>query len=389
MKHFDPNALSGAIELKDAEDDPAAIVQKALNELSTSIDGRLKAVETKGDEAAKLVARLDQLEAKLNRPGAGVGERKEAAAEVKAFEAYVRHGLDGMAPEMKTALTVGVDATAGYLAPEAFAPELLKKLVQFSPIRAYARVVTIGASAVKYPRRLTSTTATWTDETAARTASNPSYEQVAITPGELATYVDVSNQLLEDNSYNLQGELANDLGEAFGLAEGAAFVSGDGDGKPKGLLSATGIASINTGVADNFPASDPADVIIDLYHKLPNAHAQRAVWIMNRNTLATVRKWKDGNGRYLVIDPISEGAPLTLLGRPIVEAIDMPDVAAAATPIIFGDLQGYRIIDRVGFAMLRDPYTLAASGQVRFHSRKRVGGDVTHPDRFVKLVCSV
>jgi HK97 family phage major capsid protein len=122
-----------------------------------------------------------------------------------------------------------------------------------------------------------------------------------------------------------------------------------------------------------------------MFHKLPNAHAQNAVWLMNRNTLGTIRKWKDGQGRYLVLDPISEGAPTTLLGRPVVEAVDMADIGANAYPIMFGDLQGYRIVDRVGLSLLRDPYTLATKGQVRFHARRRVGGDVTHPDRFVKL----
>ena len=106
---------------------------------------------------------------------------------------------------------------------------------------------------------------------------------------------------------------------------------------------------------------------------------------MNRATLGAIRTWKDGDGRYLVLDPITEGAATTLLGRPVVEMVDMPNVAANTFPIVFGDLQGYRIVDRVGFTTLRDPYTLASKGQTRIHVRKRVGADVTHPDRFVKL----
>ncbi len=387
MKHVAPDALEGAFILKDSNnDDPAAIVQKALDDLSASIDGRLKAVETKGANEA-LIARMDGLEARLNRPGAAA--TKDADIERKAFIEFARRGVEGMAPELKTALTVGTDATAGYLAPATFAPELIKALVQFSPIRAYARVVTIGGSSVKYPRRLTSTVASWTGETSARPASNPSYEQIGITPHELATYVDVSNQLLEDSMFNIEGELAADLGEAFGKAEGTAYVAGDGDGKPFGILNATGLAEITTGAAAGFPTTNPADVLIGMYHSLPAVHANNAVWLMNRKTLGEVRKWKDGNGRYLIVDPISQGAPATLLGRPIVEAADMSDIAADATPIVFGDMQGFRIIDRVGFSLLRDPFTQAASGLCRFHARKRTGADVTHPDRFVKLTCAV
>jgi HK97 family phage major capsid protein/HK97 family phage prohead protease len=337
----------------------------------------------------RFTERLDKIEAKLNRPATSTGDDDEAGIERKAFTGFLRKGVERMQPDEVKALTVATDATAGYLAPEQFASEIIKLLVQYSPIRTYARVVTIGASEIKLPRRTSGTTGYWTGETDDRTGSQPAYEQLTLTPHELATFTDVSNALLEDNFYNLEGELASEFAESFGKAEGTAFVTGNGTGKPKGLLAATGIAEITTGVAADFPALNPADKIIDLFHALPQPHAQNAVWLMNRNTLATVRKWKDGQGRYLVIDPISQGAPATLLGRPIVEAIDMPDVAADAYPIIFGDLQGYRIIDRVNLSVLRDPYTLATKGQVRFHARKRVGADVTHPDRFVKLKVAI
>lgn len=110
---------------------------------------------------------------------------------------------------------------------------------------------------------------------------------------------------------------------------------------------------------------------------------------MNRTTLGVMRTWKDTTGRYLVLDPISDGAPITLLGRPIVEAIDMDDIGANKYPVLFGDLQGFRIVDRVGLSVLRDPYSLATKGQVRFHARKRVDSEVTHVDRFIKLKVSV
>ena len=194
---------------------------------------------------------------------------------------------------------------------------------------------------------------------------------------------------LEDNAYNLEGELLGDFAESFAKTEGLAFVKGTGVGQPVGIMTASGIAEIKTGVAANFPAANPADVLIAMFHKIATTYAQNAVWMMNRNTLAIVRTWKDGNGRYLVLDPITAGAPSTLLGRPVVEMVDMDDIGAGLCPILFGDMSGYRIIDRVGLTTLRDPYSLATNGQVRFHARKRVGADLTHPDRFVKLKCAV
>ncbi|MYZ46467.1 phage major capsid protein [Propylenella binzhouense] len=367
------------------------------NDMEDEAAPALTALETKMDQLAdsvkgfgKLTDRLDRLEARLNRPGmtADMQAQNDNGLETKAFVQFARRGVERMGAEEIKSLVAANDAAGGYLAPEQFASELIKLLVEYSPIRAYARVMNITAGEVKFPRRTASTAATWVAETADRTASEPAFEQITLTPHELATFTDISTQLLEDNSYGLEGELMADFAESFGKTEGAAFVNGTGSGQPKGLMVASGITSVTTGAAGGFPTTNPADVLIGLYHSLPTAHAQRGIWLMNRNTLGTVRKWKDGDGRYLVLDPISQGAPSTLLGRPIVEAVDMDDIEADAFPILFGDLQGFRIVDRVALSVLRDPYSLATKGQVRFHARRRVGADVTHPDRFVKLQCA-
>lgn len=372
-----PLELKSEAEVQDeANGDIADVVAKAIEAIRTDVAARLEKLETKAEDTARRLSRPAIVTTPAEVPG---------AIERKAFASYVRHGVERMPADEVKSLTVAADSAGGFLAPPEFASELLKRLVEFSPVRQYARVVTIGAPEVRYPRRVNSAGATWVSETGARTGSEPSFEQVSLAPHELATFVDVSNALLEDNVFNLEGELAIEFAEAFGKTESAAFVSGTGVGQPKGLFTAAGIAEVKTGAAANFPAANPADVLIGMFHALQTAHAQNGAWIMNRKTLGTLRQWKDGQGRYLVIDPIADAAATTLLGRPIVECVDAPDIAANAFPIMFGDLQGYRIIDRINLATLRDPYTLAGVGQVRIHARKRVGADVTHPDRFVKL----
>lgn len=333
----------------------------------------------------EIKARLDKLEAKASRPQGAHITGPAQDTEKKAFESFLRRGVERITPEEIKALTVANDANGGYLAPEETGKELIKLLTEFSPIRSYAKVIQISAPEITFPRRVTGTAATWVTETADRTPTGMTFEQVKLTPHELATYTDVSNALLEDNAYNLEGELLSDFAESFGKTEGLAFVKGDGNGQPKGIMAATGIAEIKTGVAADFPASNPADVLIAMYHKIATTYAHAGVWMMNRNTLAVLRQWKDGNGRYLVLDPISEGAPTTLLGRPVVEMPDMDDIGANKFPVLFGDMAGYRIVDRIGLTTLRDPYSIATKGQVRFHARKRVGADLTHPDRFIKL----
>lgn len=344
------------------------------------------------EEVKALKADIATIKAKLNRPTAANNNHPNAdndtGIEQKAFVSYLRRGVERISQDEAKALTVSTDANGGYLAPEEFGSELIKLLNEYSPVRQYARVVSISAPEIKYPRRVSGTAATWVGETDDRTESGMTFEQVTLTPFELATFTDVSTQLLEDNAYGLEGELLADYAESFGKTEGLAFVKGTGTGQPKGIMAAAGIKEVKTGVAATFPTSNPADVLIGMYHGIATTHANNGVWLMNRATLGTIRQWKDGTGRYLVLDPITAGGASTLLGRPIVEMPDMDDIGAGKFPILFGDMSGYRIIDRVGLSTLRDPYTLAGKGQVRFHARKRVGADVTHPDRFIKLKVS-
>lgn len=370
---------------------------KSIGDATTSKEQNMEP-EVKNDAAGDPViekkdfdalrARLDKIEAKSNRP-IGLNSNNpdgenDNSLEKKAFTSFARRGVDRMEADEVKALTVSDNANGGFLAPETFASEVFKKLVEFSPIRAYAKVISISAPEIKHPRRLTGTAASWVAEVADRPESGMTFDQVTLTPYELATFTDISNQLLEDNAYNLEGLLQDDFAESFGKAEASAFVTGDGAGKPRGLLNAPGIAEMKTGAAATLGA-DPASSIIAMFHALPAVYAQNGVWIMNRKTLGTLRSLKDGDGRFILCDPISAGAATTLLGRPIVEAIDFPDVAAGAFPIMFGDLSGYRITDRTGLSVLRDPFTQKIKGVTRFHANKRVGGDVTHADHFVKL----
>jgi HK97 family phage major capsid protein len=343
------------------------------------------------EELKAIKARMDKLEAKAHRPLSANNNHPNGEndnSEKKAFVSYLRRGVERISPDEVKALTVSDNANGGYLAPAEFGNELIKLLNEYSPIRSYARVVSISSPEITYPRRVSGTAASWVDETDDRTESGMTFEQVKLTPFELATFTDISTKLLEDNAYGLEGELLADYAESFGKTEGLAFVKGTGTGQPKGIMTATGIKELKTGVAATFPASNPANVIIAMYHAVATSHAQNGAWLMNRNTLSTIRQWMDGTGRYLVLDPITAGGVMTLLGRPIVEMPDMDDIGAGKYPILFGDLSGYRIIDRVGLSTLRDPYSLATKGQVRFHARKRVGADITHPDRFVKLKVS-
>ena len=355
---------------------------KNETELETKVNELIESV--KGIDLTKLNTRMDNLEAKMQRAGTGKYNDvpdEETQLEKKAFGTYLRHGKEGLSDVEKKALTVGDSAQAGYLAPPEFGNEIIKLLREMSPIRQYANVKTMASAEMRWPRRLESTKANWVDETEERSETSLKYEQVAIKPFELATFADISRQLMEDNAYDLEGELKSDLAESFAITEAESFILGTGVKQPMGLLTSPQIKA-SSATAIN------GDTLIDLIYSLPTFYSQKGVFIMNRNTIATVRKLKNQNGDYIWQESLKDGQPATLLGRPVVEAVDMPDPAAGKTPIIFGDLSGYRIMDRVGFEIFSDPYTQATKGIVRFHARRRVGADVTHPDRIRKLTLS-
>lgn len=383
MRHVSTKALlRGAIELKEGDVDPAAIVQKALEDLQKSVDERLKAVEGKGVDAA-LQAQIDAIEAKLNRPGTGGDSKAETEIEKKAFDTFVRKGKEALSADEVKSLRVSDDTAGGYLAPDAFQAELDRNVVLFSPVRSVARVLPTGAPAVLWPKRTGGMTGAWVGETQARPETTVTFGQSRYGVCELAAYVDVSNAMLEDSAFDVPALLAYEFGEEFGHLEGAAFVNGASQLSPSGFM-----ADANVGYTPGGDASAvKADGLIDLYHAVKAPYRANAVWGMNSTTLGAIRKLKDTAGNYLVAMQGINNAPVTtLLGRPIVEMPDMPDVGSGAFPIVFGDFtQGYRIFDRIALSILRDPYSQATNGMTRFHGRRRVAGGVGKAEALRKL----
>jgi len=186
------------------------------NPVNPAVPANAPTIDTKAFDEIK--ARLDKMEAKANRPQGVHITGPVTDPETKAFGNFLRRGVERIAPDEVKALTVATDASAGFLAPKEFGSELIKLLTEYSPIRSYAKVITISAPSIVYPRRVTGTAATWVTEIANRTASGMTFEQVTMTPHELATFTDVSNALLEDNAYNLEGELLADFAESFAKA---------------------------------------------------------------------------------------------------------------------------------------------------------------------------
>lgn len=385
MQHIRKTELmnSTALILKEADgDDPNEIVTKALEDLTKTMNERLEAVEKKTD-TTKLEERLDKIEAKGNRAKGGDTDDQEPSEERKAFGTYLRLGSSAPAEELKT-LTVASDPSAGYLAPAEMSSEFIRDLNELSPVRNFASVRQTGAASVKYPTRTGITNASWTGETQESTASEPGFGQTEVTVKELTTHVDISNQLLTDSAGQAEAEVRMALAEDFAVKEAAAFVNGNGVLQPEGFMTHSGIAETVSGSA----ATITADSLIKLLYAMPATYRNRGAWAMNGTTLGVLRTLKDGDGRFLWQPSYQAGQPETLLGRPVIEMLDMEDIGANKFPIIYGDWSGYRILDRVGLDILVNPYSRATERITRIHAARRVGGRVLEAAKFRKLKCS-
>lgn len=391
MKHLMKTGLMGstALTLKDGgDDDPNDIVTKALADLTATMETRLTDIEAKAD-TTKLGERLDKLEAKSNRAKGDGGDDpdEQAAIEKKAFGVYLRHGAGTPEVERK-ALTVASDEQGGYLAPGEMSTEFIRNLVETSPIRTVASVRGITSPSVKYPKRTGVTNAQWEGEAEDSQESTTTFGQVEVPAHKLMTYVDISNELLSDSGGTAEAEVRMALAEDFGKKEGTAFVNGTGAGQPEGLLTNGEISEFVGGAPDLNLAAN-ADVfaqrLIKMMYDLPAMYRNQGTWMMNGTTLGVIRSLKDGDGRLLWQPSFQAGQPQTILGRPVVEAVDMPDIAADATPILYGDFSAYRIVDRLAMSILVNPYLLATKGLTRIHATRRVGGRVIQAARFRKL----
>jgi len=237
----------------------------------------------------------------------------------------------------------------------------------------------------------------WVGFEAARPETNtPTFTEVVPASGELYANPAASQQMLDDAMFDVETWLAQEIASEFARAEGKAFVGGNGTNQPLGFLSSPNattadgvrpmgtLQTIGTGVAGAFPASNPADKLVDLVQSLRSPYRQGAVFVMNSATAAAIRKFKTADGAFMFQPSLAAGQPATLLGYPLIEAEDMPDLGAASLSIAFGNFKaGYVIAERHATTILRDPYT--HKPYVHFYATKRVGGQVVNSEA-IKLL---
>lgn len=383
-----------------------AAFREANDERLSQIERRMTSDVVTEDKLARIDRALDETKRRLDhqamekaRPRLMADTRDTGTADREhkgAFRTYMRTGESGglKAIEEKN-MNSGSGPDGGFLVPQPAEREILTRLASISPIRAIASVREISTSTFRKAFPVSGPVTGWTAETDVRARTNgPQLADMSFPAMELFAMPAATQSLLDDAAVDVEQWLAEEVDTAFAEQEGAAFVNGDGVNKPTGLLaypvsthaawSWGRLAYTPTGAAGAFAASNPSDAIVDLVYALRAGYRQNARFLMNRKTQAAIRKFKATTGEYLWQPPASADQSATLMGFPVTEAENMPDIAADARAIAFGDFRrGYLVVDRMGVRILRDPYS--SKPYVLFYTTKRVGGGVQDFDA-IKLL---
>lgn len=359
---------------------------RAFEEFKAQNSGRLKTLETE----------LGNFVKKANRPGAGFsgfnsGEDQEHK---QAFLGYMRTGRE--ADLESKSMATNDDPNGGYLVPQQIDNEISKVLRELSPMRQIARVVQVESGDFSMLHSVGGTGYSWVGETENRPQTGtPRFNEIKPVIGEIYAMPPITQKLLDDAGFDIETWLLDELSEVFAAGEGTAFVSGNGINKPRGIITydiaptadgtrgETDLQYVASGAAGAFAGSNPADKLVTLVHSLKPRYRKGASWLLNTNSLEQVRTLKDGQGNYIWRAGVEAGQPDALLGYPVFEDENMPDIAANSLSIAFGNFQrGYTVVDR-NTTMLRDPFT--AKPYVLFYTTKRVGGAV-RDYRAIKLM---
>lgn len=334
--------------------------------------------------------RLDALEREMAAPvSAPITAKPEAAkprdaktgraadAYKKAFWAQVR-SKGALDYEIRNALSEGVDSEGGYLVPDEFEHTLIQALEEDNVIRSHAHVFTTSSGSHKIPIVATKGVANWIDEGGSYGESDDVFGQEQIDAHKLGTIIKVSEELLNDSAFSLENYFTAEFARRIGKKEEEAFLIGDGNKKPTGVLNATGGAEV--GVTAASATAITADELIDLYYSLKAPYRKNAIWVLNDATVRIIRKLKDTTGQYLWQPGLREGEPDLLLGKRLYTSVYAPVPATGAKSILFGDLSYYWIGDRQGIAFKRLNERYADMGQVGFLASKRVDGKLVLPE---------
>jgi HK97 family phage major capsid protein len=352
-----------------------------IQNIAEKIDGIAKEWESFAQSSSKMDGKLQSLESRVSQIQC-LMERPDVAEgfieEKSCFGDFLRKGDVSGVLELKSSLSASGGENGGYLITPKLQQLIVSEINARSPMRKLASIDTISTNALDVVIQDGGFESGWVAETSVRDSTNvPKLKQKRIMVHELYAQPKATQKLIDDAAISIESWLVDKLGSSFTRAENKSFISGDGNNQP------TGILHYAEDVIERIPTTQkgkllPED-ILNLIHSLPEEYLGNATLLMHRTTLTEFQKLRDGNGRFIWQPSMSVSVPDTIFGVPVLCASDMPMPKEDASAIAIADFKAaYKIVDRSGISLMRDPYT--EKPFVKFYAVKRVGGDVVNPE---------
>lgn len=361
---------------------------KSVSDLQVKLDKISADLDAKSADLVEVQKRLNRQ--MLAGGGDGKGLTPEQAEHKAALQVYLRKGGHGDLEALeRKAMSSGSDPDGGYLIDAEMDGAIDRIASTASMMRQLATVRSIGAASYEKLVKTRGISGGWLAESADSAESTETqWSKIEIPAFKMYAEPWVPNELLEDAGYDLEGDIVSESGIVLGETEGAAFITGNGVGKPRGIAAYTFVANssfawgkvgyIVSGKSAAFASAAPADKVVALQHALKPAYRANATWLTNDATLGTMRQLKDGSGSYYLWQPDpAAGFGGRFLGSPVAIDDNVADIGAGSYSLFYGDFRrAYTIVDRRGRAIIRDNVT--KKGVTKFHVSQRVGGGITH-----------
>lgn len=335
-----------------------ALVDK-LNEIVKTAEEETRAMtDDENKEFDQITAEIRALDATIEkiRKAMTVNKDQEPAdpAKVKAekneeraFAAYIRGNLEECRAEGGM-----IKTDNGAVIPKTIARKIIELIKDICPIYAMATKFNVKGDLV-FPKfdDTNGPTASYAEEFTALTSKSGAFSGITLTGYLVGALTKVSVSLINNTDFDLTAYVVSKIADAVAeFLEGQLLAGTDG--------KMTGLKSCKQGVTSAASTVITADELIDLQMAVKQRFQGGCAWIMNTNTFKAIRKLKNSEGDYLMNRDLTNEFSWNLLGKKVYISDAMPDMAASAVPIFYGDFSGLyvKLAEDVNVQVLKERY---------------------------------
>lgn len=364
------------------EKELAKLIAKSVED---AVGTKMEAIKKEVEEAGKANAGIVKV--------AEIGEKSVMNAKnVKA--PFVQLGSDmekfcNSFKEMvvgKAAFNESTPADGGFTVPEELESSIISYMEENAIVRPRAFVkkmkgeTWISNKLDQSSSQFGGVTVAWVGESGTTDDTKFALGQVSLTVHKMLMLTTESREILADSNIDFANYVVNIFGRAMVHFEDVAFLTGNGDGKPLGVLVDKDIPVYNRAVANQISRFD----INGMFYTLKPIFREKAVWIGSTGAVAHIDGLDDTTGKALLMESLKTGTPTTLKGKPMIET-EKCSALGTKGDLAFVDFSWYYIGDREGITVDASMHDKFRNDEITVRLVKRVDGKMAMKEAAVIL----